>query len=170
MVNRDLVIEAEVYYRSEVTASSPSAPTGSSRILVDCGERSVELPSQLHLDLLQLLQETNDGNYDSEDTINKALTGEDVSTGGYVPGGPPDDTRVRVSDLYEAMGSLTLEGDDDDESFSWPKFKEALRWLYDRNLVSFEDTAASSPEKLFGAADSILDLRGLEKGSMEDIL
>ena len=51
MINGDLAIEAEIYYRSEVTASSPSATTLSSRVIVDCGERKVELPSQLHLDL-----------------------------------------------------------------------------------------------------------------------
>ncbi len=173
MIQEDLVVEAEIYYRSEVTSSSPSAPTAVSRITIDCGERTVELPSQLHLDLLQLLQR-DEGVHNSGDTINKALTGEDLGTGNYVPaglqpGGQYDDSRIRVGDLYEALSSLAAEGEEE-ELFSWPQYKEALRWLYDNNLVSFEDTAATSPEKLFGAADSILDLRGLGEGRVGDAM
>ena len=167
MVQEDLVVDAEMYYRSEVTSSSPSAPTASCRITVDCGERTMELPSQLHLDLLQLLQPAEDDGQGGGDSINKALTGEDLGTGNYVPaglqpGGTHDDSRIRVGDLFEAMSSLAMEGEE--EAFSWSSYKDALHWLYDRNLVSFENTAASSPEQLFGAADSILDLRGMEGG------
>jgi hypothetical protein len=158
-----LTVAAETYYRSETAAPSPAAPDSAAGTLVrvDVGLGSLlELPSQLHLDLLQLLQPPSpsgegEGEGEGEDRGDKPFP----ELGSYLPpgmeqgggAGGGESGQIGVGELFAAMDELGEEVD-------WATFRDTLGWLHDRCLVSFEDEDEADPQKLFDGAE-ILDLR-----------
>ncbi len=157
-----LTVAAEMYYRSESVAPSPAAPDGGAtgtRIRVDVGQAGplLELPSQLHFDLLQLLQPAPPPEDGAGAGDNRAGDNLFPELGKYLPPGMEEQEagnesgQVGVGELFAAMGELGGE-------VAWGAFRDALEWLYERSLVSFEDEDEADPQKLFDGAE-ILDLR-----------
>ena len=157
-----LTVQAEAYYRSETAAPSPAAPDSASAttVRVDVGQDSmIELPSQLHFDLLQLLQPSAPGGPGSAGDY--SIPGGDKpfpEMGSYLPPGMEGSNAgdnntgcIGVGELFAAMEELG-------EDVTWGEFKGALGWLYERTLVSFEDEEEADPQKLFDGAE-VLDLR-----------
>jgi predicted NodU family carbamoyl transferase len=167
-----LSVQAETYYRSELVSLNPnftplvdkgsgdgghkSSATSTTRFRVDIGSASgdlLELPSQLHFDLLTLLQSSAPPP-PSGDNGSDGDTDDSNDDGGMVV----------VRDLYAAMLELSTTGEQEvlegDEEFTWKAFRQALEWLFHANLASFDDTVESDPAQVFAGAD-VLDLRNL---------
>lgn len=156
-VDPEMTVRAEPFYMSETSASNiqgtvSNGPGDPLRIRVDMGDKWMSLPDQLHFDLLQLVQPS------SEEDGSPKVTGADLGTGNYVPAGVngPEDEDIRVKELFEAMASY----DEGNTNFDYSVFKSALQWLYDKQLISFEDPADMDLEQVFNGAE-VLDLRGL---------
>jgi carbamoyltransferase len=111
-----LSVIAVPYYISEVVAS-PSVNVGPLRARVQDGRKAdgddewTELPSSLHLELLQLLQPQD------EASGSHTATEEEL----------PD---VTVYELWGAMGQMTTD-------CQWKDIREALKWLYEAQLLYF---------------------------------
>jgi hypothetical protein len=152
-----IYVQARQFYLYEVTASTQSQSSGSSepvRVRIQDGEEDAskgpwrELPSQLHLEILQLLQD--DG------------SGEGAGEG------------IVTIELFEALkevrgGGADVTGDDGEESaeaggvdeLSWGEVRDAFKWLFREGLISFERPGEGDdvdPSTLFGGAE-IVDLR-----------
>ena len=99
----------------------------------DNSESWKELPSQLHLEILILLQ-SNGGLSDpdnSEDSIRE----------------------VTMIELFEAISQIYApEGDqlEEERVVTWPTYITVLKWLYDENMVYFDD-----PSELYSSVDDI---------------
>ena len=136
---KDSIVRAEPYYLAETT-SSPQG--GVPRLRVDVGSGSTEestpewldLPSQLHYDLLQVLQPQ------------------------IGPDNNANDDDISVRELFEALSWTDVdEGEDEGEgvelapslsSVDWKSFRDSLQWLHDRCLVSFETETETETEAL----------------------
>lgn len=70
---------------------------------------------------------------------------------------------TNVHDLFEAMYPATLEGGEGGSSreLEWQEYTDALRYLYDRQLVMFQVEEGDIGEMLAGADADVVDLRGM---------
>ena len=136
----DLSVIAVRYYMSEVTAS-PSVDAEPLRVRVqdgrkeDGGDEWRELPSLLHLELLQLLLPQGEAS--------GSCTAAEEEL--------PD---VTVQELWEAMGQVMTD-------CKWEDIREALKWLYEARLLYFNGPNIgidADPAALFRDMD-IVDLR-----------
>lgn len=117
------------------------------------------LPSNLHLEILQLLQDLKDLDF-SEDGYQSPEESTD------------DDGDITVLELFEALRQAASSEEEDEDcsvlseeepnsQFNWPLMKSALQWLHKNLLISFIDPDSDADfEKLF-AGNEVLDLRGL---------
>lgn len=134
--DKDVFVFANEIYLTEVVSSTTK--TDPIRVRVqdggDSGDSWKELPSQLHLEILILLQ-SNGGLSDSDDS-------ED--------GGVREVTMV---ELFEAISQIYSSDDgplDEDRVVTWSNFVAVLKWLYDENMVYFDD-----PSELYSSVDDI---------------
>ena len=132
------------FYMSEVTCSH-SLDAEPLRVRIQDGRQPSgadpwrKLPSNLHLELLQLLQPQEENNYGYS---GYQAAEEDL----------PD---VTVQELWEAMREV--RGAD----CSWAAIRSALKWLYEARLLYFNGPSIgidADPKQLFRDVD-VLDLR-----------
>jgi hypothetical protein len=132
-----------------LVSSSSSSSSGSN------GDMWRELPSELSLEVLQLLQPQ-----------------KSLSEGDDEYGISSDECDVLVSDLISILRSMRNVGtsDDDDNDIndpvheeqllSWSELREALAWLYKNALVSITDPSDISFKQLLDSTE-VVDLRSL---------
>ncbi len=127
----ELTVLAEPYYLSETTAASQG---GCPKIRIDVGgdvggdsqePQWLDLPSQLHYDILQVLQPVphvgaDSSDYSLQSPEKAALSSDDIAVG----------------ELYEAVS--WREDEDGEAAVTWKAFKTCVQWLHDRSLVSFQ--------------------------------
>jgi hypothetical protein len=133
---KEVFVFANEIYLTEVVSSTTKADPIRVRVQDggDSGDTWKELPSQLHLEILILLQ-SNGGLSDSDDS-------ED--------GGVREVTMV---ELFEAISQIYSSDDgplDEDRVVTWSNFVAVLKWLYDENMVYFDD-----PSELYSSVDDI---------------
>lgn len=192
---RKLVVRAQQLYLSEVTYNSKTTgvSAGNNAVLKvriqdslsvekeNAEENWRELPSELHLDLLQLLQPTptNNNNNDNDDNDNIDIDNNDDDNHGD----------LLLSDLWDALLQIRTpvhhhhhhEHDNNDCSDDcaadlqekhqlWRETKQALEYLYYEGLVSFytsEEAETASLEELKSTLEKnsknrLIDLRAEE--------
>jgi carbamoyltransferase len=165
----------EVYarnlYLTEVV-SSPNLSDDPVRIRVQGGREDAgatpaeqgwtEFPSNLHLEIMQLLQALQPG---AEDEGPVAVPPEEpglfgtqnryTSPEAEIEETPP----VTVQELFEALVDVRA----DDPGLTWEKVRTALRWLHSEMFIYFQDPDEdfdADPSKLFeGLGVTITDLR-----------
>lgn len=198
----EFLLQAQPMYLSEVTTSLGNANAGVKRVRIQDGgilsyrPSSVprgtpdgdpdtitwtELPSNLHLDILQLLQPPPTPlpaavrTAESADAATLLLQQTTQAV--------EDDGALGVHEVFDALRQA-YDNDDAVDQLTWQDFAKAVRWLYDHCLVSFErrvirttdqdrDTDDSAAEDNFESDDvrafkdllppgtDVLDLRGL---------
>ena len=119
---KDILVLANEIYLTEVVSSTTK--TDPIRVRVqdggDADDTWKELPSQLHLEILILLQ-SNGGLSDpdnSEDSIRE----------------------VTMIELFEAISQIYSAEDeqvDEERIVTWNKFVSILKWLYEENMIYF---------------------------------
>ena len=168
----NVLVFGETVYLSEVTSSSGAAGAGKSteggvdrpvRVRIQDGGWSSDqpssqqwrdLPSLLHLEILQLLQQSSD-------------SGDDDSSK-YVPQTEDSSTlqsTITVSELFAAIQEIQSDSElagDVDAADAWTDFDVALRWLYNHGLVYFEnlDDDERVLQNLLEGSE-VLDLRSI---------
>ena len=116
------------FYISEVTAG-PSVELEPLRIRVQDGKSNTGvggqdewkiLPTNLHLEVLQLLQPQDEAAYDISNGAGYTATEEEL----------PD---VSVEDLWEAMKEIR------EYNITWSQIVDVLKWLFQNQLCYFKD-------------------------------
>lgn len=132
--NNIFVFANEIYLTEVVSSTSKTDPV---RVRVqdggDADDTWKELPSQLHLEILILLQ-SNGGLSDpddSEDSIREVTTIEMFEA---------------ISQIYSAEDDQV----DEDRMVTWGKFVSVLKWLYEENMIYFDD-----PSEMYSSVDEI---------------
>lgn len=131
-----------------LVSSSSSSSSGSN------GDMWRELPSELSLEVLQLLQPQ-----------------KSLSEGDDEYGISSDECDVLVSDLISILRSMRNVGTSDNDNdindpvheeqlLSWSELREALAWLYKNALVSITDPSDISFKQLLDSTE-VVDLRSL---------
>eukprot|EP01035_Chromulina_nebulosa_P027308 gene27308-35887_t len=150
---QDILVFGEKLYLSEVTNSNSAGVDEPVRVRIQDGGWGIsndatqewrELPSLLHLELLQLLQSSSDDN-----------------GGGYVSqtGSADDSSTITLSELLEAIKEIRI---DEEESILKTNFFSSMRWLYSNGLVYFQGLGddEEAMQKLIENSE-VLDLRSL---------
>lgn len=176
-----VMIQAQPLYLYETTSTSQpdltNSATGTIRVRIqdvgteqliesEEGEDSMqwlELPSELHLNILQLLQAPPvatepDTNQEKDDGSVAMDLGNDAKN------------ELATSDLWNAIQQIDVVEDDHDEDeqheespsngLTWTEVRNALRWLYQHALISFEDPFAANDllDNAFEGAE-VVDMR-----------
>ena len=147
-----------------------------------------ELPSYLHLEILQLLQTDADSYYmdngsDSASHGDSYPSEEDLATAGITMEDFQNESDVTIGELFDALRAIREDPDRNpaeaetesaagvetssdigkSSSLGWAEFSGALHWLYMHNLVHFNDPRAElSAQELFKGAE-VLDLRSFTR-------
>lgn len=143
-----LVVAANPLYLSEVTSSSAN-PEQPLRIRIQTGDDSskddvwVSLPSMLHLEILQLLQTQTTETTDNQpsNTGSYSRPEEEINYQG----------ELTALDLIEALNSASA--DDESEKLSAGVFNSAMKDLYNRQLLYFENSLTDDENADFFGVD-----------------
>ncbi|KAJ1429313.1 Carbamoyltransferase-domain-containing protein [Ochromonadaceae sp. CCMP2298] len=161
----NVIVRASAVFLSEVTSRVAGEDAGPLRVRiqdaasegVDLGRETAEaqgsqwrtLPSELHLDVLQLLQEQGE----QEEEVQGMLQEAGLSMSEF------NESDLVVSELLEALRAV--RGNEEEGLLGWSELRSVLGWLYLQRLVHFEDPSAEVPlEQLFNGA-KVMDLRSL---------
>lgn len=148
---QDILVFGEKIYLSEVTNSNSAGVDEPVRVRIQDGGWGIsnddatqewrELPSLLHLELLQLLQSSDDGGYEPQS------------------GSVEDSSTITMSELLEAIKEIRS---DEEESTLATNFSSSMRWLYSNGLVYFQSLGDDEDalQKLIENSE-VLDLRSL---------
>lgn len=132
--NENMLVFAQPIYLAEVT-TVPVQDSAPARVRIQDGDNSAgedawrDLPSQLHLEILQLLQ-----------TPPPTLPVGDDGVEDSMPQASEEQPGVLVSELREILFEATAASDTVESEEEWTqRFSDAVRWLYEHRLLYFEE-------------------------------